>query len=76
MIALNTVLVSGPVSFPPFGPVSVLLLCLPYPMAFVLLVRGGRWTGSAVLVAALALGVGVVPLHRVQELLAARTWLS
>jgi hypothetical protein len=44
MIALNTVLVSGPVFLPPFGPVSVLPLCLPYPMAFVLVARRSRRT--------------------------------
>ncbi|MFE5139955.1 hypothetical protein ACFRDV_20100 [Streptomyces fagopyri] len=37
MITLNTVLCSGPRFVLPFGPLSLLLLSLPYPLAFALL---------------------------------------
>jgi hypothetical protein len=74
MIALNTVLTVGPGSLPPFGPVSVALLCLPYPMAFALLRVRCRRVVAATVAATPALAVLVVPLRRGQEGLAADAW--
>jgi hypothetical protein len=71
MIALNTVLTVGPGSLPPFGPVSVALLCLPYPMAFALLRVRCRGVAAVTVVAAVSLAALVVPLRRAQEALAA-----
>lgn len=75
MIALNTVLVSGPTFFPPFGALSLLLLCSPYPVAFLLLRVRSRAAVIASVVAGLALAVSVVPLHKAQEHLAVQVWL-
>ncbi|MCC9311611.1 hypothetical protein LN042_31875 [Kitasatospora sp. RB6PN24] len=76
MVALNLVLVSGPYLLLPFGPVSIALLCLPYPLAFALVEVRGRAAAARIAAAALALAAGAPTLHAVQERLAARAWLS
>ncbi|MFB7335665.1 hypothetical protein ACFC00_29095 [Streptomyces adustus] len=60
VVALNLVLVARPF-LPPFGPVSTVLLCLPYPLAFALLEVRDR--AVAVGVMAFLLGGGVTPVH-------------
>lgn len=74
MITVNTVLCSGPRLVPPFGLVSLLLLCLPYPLAFMLLAAPGRRAGTAVTVVAVATAGILVPLRAAQEHLAADAW--
>ncbi|WP_432940985.1 hypothetical protein [Streptomyces sp. CA-106131] len=75
VVALNLVLVSGPF-LPPFGPVSTVLLCLPYPLAFALLEVRDRAVAVGAGAVALLLAGGVIPVHALQEHLAARAWLS
>ncbi|MFG2480623.1 hypothetical protein [Streptomyces fagopyri] len=74
MITLNTVLCSSPRLVLPFGPISLLLLCLPYPLAFSLLAVPNRRTGVAVTAATIAIAGTVVPLRAAQEHLAADAW--
>ncbi|WP_035796153.1 hypothetical protein [Kitasatospora mediocidica] len=66
VVALNLVLVSGPYLLP-FGPVSTVLLCLPYPLAFALLEVRGRAVAAGIGAAVLLLAAGTVPLHALQE---------
>ncbi|MFE5144124.1 hypothetical protein ACFRDV_42020 [Streptomyces fagopyri] len=74
VITLNAVLCSSPRIVPPFGPLSLLLLCLPYPLAFVLLTAPSRSANIAATVAAIALAGISVPLRAAQEHLAADAW--
>lgn len=73
MIALNSVLTSS-ASLPPFGAVSSVLLCLPYPMAFAFLVAPRRRRATATL--AILLGVVAFAVRSGQEHLAAQSWLA
>jgi hypothetical protein len=75
VVALNLVLVSG--NFvPPFGPVSTVLLCLPYPLAFALLEVRGREAILGTGAVALVLAGCAASVHAGQEQLAARVWES
>ncbi|QFZ72297.1 hypothetical protein GFH48_02605 [Streptomyces fagopyri] len=74
MLTLNQVLCSGPRFVLPFGPLSLLLLCLPYPLAFALLAAPDLRTGVAVTAAGIAIAGTVFPLRTAQEHLAADAW--
>ncbi|WP_075017260.1 hypothetical protein [Actinacidiphila rubida] len=74
MIALNRVLVSGAGFLPPFGPVSVALLCAPYPIVFTLCTMHRAAAVAAALASAAMIGAGVLPLRTAQEHLAADGW--
>ncbi|MFE4546638.1 hypothetical protein [Streptomyces sp. NPDC056785] len=74
MIALNTVLCSGPGLLPPFGALSLLLLCLPYPLVFVVIVTRSRRVGLVVAVVVVATAGIVSPLRAAQEHLTADAW--
>ncbi|MER6438965.1 hypothetical protein ABT275_21775 [Streptomyces sp. NPDC001185] len=76
MIALNTVLCSGPGLLRPFGPLSLLLLCLPYPLVFVVIATRSRRVGLVVAVVVVAMAGSVTPLRAAQEHLAADAWLD
>ncbi|GAA2260217.1 hypothetical protein GCM10010430_50350 [Kitasatospora cystarginea] len=75
MAVLSLILVSGPF-LPPFGPVSTVLLCLPYPLAFALLEVRDLGVALGAGAAALLLAGCVIPVHAMQEHLAARAWLN
>lgn len=73
-IALNRVLVSGEGFLPPFGPVSLLLLCAPSPLVFLMLVVRCARPRLCAAAAALALAGVAVPLRTGQEHLAGHAW--
>ena len=74
VIVLNSVLVSGEGSIPPFGPVSVIVLCSPYPIVFALLTTRRPVALAAALATATVVGFTVVPLRTAQEHLTAHAW--
>ncbi|MFI1097024.1 hypothetical protein [Streptomyces sp. NPDC020917] len=74
MIALNTVLVSGEGFLPAFGPVSLIVLCSPYPIVFTLLTARRPVALAAALATAAAVGTTVLPLRSSQEHLVAGAW--
>jgi len=74
MITLNTVLVSGEGFLPAFGPVSLILLCSPYPVLFTLLTTRRPVALAAALATAVVVGATVLPLRTAQEHLASGAW--
>ncbi|WP_037608447.1 hypothetical protein [Streptacidiphilus rugosus] len=73
MLGLNSVLTAG-ASFPGFGALSVLLLCLPYPIVFTLLHSIGRRAALTAVGATVLLVLCVVPVRAGQEWLAGTLW--
>lgn len=76
VIALNTVLVSGETFFPPFGPVTTIVLCSPYPIVFTALTMRRPAALATALATAAIVGPAVLPLRTAQEHLAADAWRS
>lgn len=73
-IALNVVLVSGEGFIPPFGPVSMVVLCSPYPIVFTVLTTRRPVALAVALATAAVVTSAVLPLRAAQEHLTAHAW--